>query len=217
MFWTSHHRHISFSWPSHCGWFLNSYSLDSFGNALNIPLSTLLRLLPIRLSHSSPLTFANVSTVSELTMQYGIWSSDRQCELMKLPSVGIWRRGFWFKYTLWIFGNRKNVSGWRDCSLLRFKCIYCKLTNTLHASLSKCSNSVVTLNVLLSYIYGAPCKAKNCNLLYIWTYIWQRWKPSLSIWCTMFQHWINAESFPVSQLCVNTLPATKVTLITDGI
>ena len=27
----------------------------------------------------------------------------------------------------------------------------------------------------------------------------------------------NAEKFPVSQLCVNTLPATKVTLITDGI
>jgi hypothetical protein len=33
----------------------------------------------------------------------------------------------------------------------------------------------------------------------------------------MFQHKINAESYPVSQLCVNTLPATKVTLITDGI
>jgi hypothetical protein len=33
----------------------------------------------------------------------------------------------------------------------------------------------------------------------------------------MFQHWINAERFPVSQLCVNTLPATKITLITNGI
>jgi hypothetical protein len=27
----------------------------------------------------------------------------------------------------------------------------------------------------------------------------------------------NAESFPVSQLCVNTFPATMITLITDGI
>jgi hypothetical protein len=27
----------------------------------------------------------------------------------------------------------------------------------------------------------------------------------------------NTESFPVAHLCVNTLPATKVTLITDGI
>jgi hypothetical protein len=33
----------------------------------------------------------------------------------------------------------------------------------------------------------------------------------------MFQHWINAESFLVAHLCVNTLLATKVTLITDGI
>jgi hypothetical protein len=34
--------------------------------------------------------------------------------------------------------------------------------------------------------------------------------------CTMLQHSVNAESYPVSQLCVNTLPATKITLITDG-
>ena len=33
-------------------------------------------------------------------------------------------------------------------------------------------------------------------------------KQSLSICCTMFQHWINAERFPVSHLCVNTLPAS---------
>jgi hypothetical protein len=33
----------------------------------------------------------------------------------------------------------------------------------------------------------------------------------------MFQNTINAESYPVAQLCVNTLPATKVTLITDEI
>jgi hypothetical protein len=55
------------------------------------------------------------------------------------------------------------------------------------------------------------------NVVYIWTYVWQRWKSSLSICCTMFQHWINAESFPVSQLCVNTLPATKITLVRNGI
>jgi hypothetical protein len=28
---------------------------------------------------------------------------------------------------------------------------------------------------------------------------------------------INAERFPVSQLCVNTFPATKINVITDGI
>jgi hypothetical protein len=42
--------------------------------------------------------------------------------------------------------------------------------------------------------YGAPCKARNFNV-YIWTYV----------------------SYPVAQLCVNTLLATKVTLIPDGI
>jgi len=26
----------------------------------------------------------------------------------------------------------------------------------------------------MSYIYGAPSKAKNANVEYIWTYVWQR-------------------------------------------
>jgi hypothetical protein len=32
----------------------------------------------------------------------------------------------------------------------------------------------------------------------------------------MFQHWINTESYPVTQFCVNTLPAIKFTLITES-
>jgi hypothetical protein len=40
---------------------------------------------------------------------------------------------------------------------------------------------------------------------------------AVSICCTMIQLRINAESYPVAQLCVNTLPANKITLITDGI
>jgi hypothetical protein len=75
----------------------------------------------------------------------------------------------------------------------------------------------LTLSVLMSYIYGSPFKARNFYVVYIWTYVWQRWKLSLSVCWTMFQHWINAESFPVSQLCVNTLSATKVTLFTDWV
>jgi hypothetical protein len=70
--------------------------------------------------------------------------------------------------------------------------------------------TLLTLSILMSYIYGAHCKDRNFNVVYIWTYVWQRWKPSLSICCPMFQHWINAESYPVAQLCVNTLPAAKV-------
>jgi hypothetical protein len=75
----------------------------------------------------------------------------------------------------------------------------------------------LTLSLLMSYIHAAPCKARNFNVVYMWTYVWQRWKPPLCICYTMFQHWINAESYPVAQLWVNTLLATKITLITDGI
>jgi len=38
-----------------------------------------------------------------------------------------------------MFGNPTNVFGWRYCSLLNFKFIYCKLTNALSTSLPKCS------------------------------------------------------------------------------
>jgi len=29
-------------------------------------------------------------------------------------------------------------------------------------------------NVIYIYIYGAPSKARNANVVYIWTYVWQR-------------------------------------------
>jgi hypothetical protein len=34
--------------------------------------------------------------------------------------------------------------------------------------------SVLTLSLLMLYVYGAPCKARNFNVVYIWTYVWQR-------------------------------------------
>jgi len=46
----------------------------------------------------------------------------------------------------------------------------------------------LTLRLLMSYIYiyiyiyGAPSKARNANVVYIWTYVWQRYC------CTIFQH-----------------------------
>jgi hypothetical protein len=84
--------------------------------------------------------------------------------------------------------------------------------SNLHKSLYR-----LTLSLLMSCIYETPFKARNFNVVCIWTYFWQRWKSSLFVFCTVFQHWINAESFPVAQLCVNTLPATKITLIKDWI
>jgi hypothetical protein len=93
----------------------------------------------------------------------------------------------------------------------------------LSVSISYCSLLIsicmllLTLSLLMSYVYGAPFKAKHFKLVYIWTYVWQRRKPFFSICCTMFQHWIKTENYPVEQLCINTLLATKATLITDGI
>jgi hypothetical protein len=55
--------------------------------------------------------------------------------------------------------------------------------------------------ILTSYVYGSTFgNAESCLFLF----------------AAQFQHSINAESFPVSQLCVNTLPDYKVTLITEG-
>jgi hypothetical protein len=33
----------------------------------------------------------------------------------------------------------------------------------------------LTLSLLMSYIYGAPCRARNFNVAYIWTYVRQHW------------------------------------------
>jgi len=33
---------------------------------------------------------------------------------------------------------------------------------------------MLTLRLLMSYIYGTPSKARNANVVYIWTYVWQR-------------------------------------------
>ena len=35
-------------------------------------------------------------------------------------------------------------------------------------------SAILTLRLLISYIYGAPSKARNANVVYIWTYVWQR-------------------------------------------
>ena len=40
--------------------------------------------------------------------------------------------------------------------------------------LSDITFSDLTLRLLMSYIYGAPSKARNANVVYIWTYVWQR-------------------------------------------
>jgi len=46
--------------------------------------------------------------------------------------------------------------------------------NLLHQTIKKATQVNLTLRLLMSYIYGAPSKARNANVVYIWTYVWQR-------------------------------------------
>jgi len=50
----------------------------------------------------------------------------------------------------------------------RFSQLFCESAYKLMNELS------LTLRLLISYIYGAPSKARNANVVYIWTYVWQR-------------------------------------------
>jgi hypothetical protein len=69
----------------------------------------------------------------------------------------------------------------------------------------------------MSYLYGAPCKARNFNVVYIYGPTFGNAEGRLFLFAAQCFDTINAESYPVAQLCINTLLATKVTLITDGI
>jgi hypothetical protein len=62
---------------------------------------------------------------------------------------------------------------------------------------------LVKPEILTSYIYG-PTFGNADSRIFLFA-------------AQCFNTELNAENFRVSQLCVNTLPATKVTLITDGI
>ena len=55
----------------------------------------------------------------------------------------------------------------------------------------------LTIRLLISYIYGAPSKARNANIVYIWTYVWQRWN-SL---CLFAAQCFNTESMQRGFLC----------------
>ena len=55
----------------------------------------------------------------------------------------------------------------------------------------------LTLRLLMSYIYGAPSKARNANIVYICTYVWQRWNSLFLFVAQCF----NTESMQRGFLC----------------
>ena len=72
----------------------------------------------------------------------------------------------------------------------------------------------LTLRLLTSYIYGAPSKASNANVVYIWTYVWQRWN-SFFLFAAQCFNTESMQRFPVSHLCVNTLPTSWQSVYTQ--
>ena len=55
----------------------------------------------------------------------------------------------------------------------------------------------LTLRLLMSYIYGAHSKTRNANVVYIWTYVWQRWNSLFLFAAQCF----NTESMQRGFLC----------------
>jgi hypothetical protein len=80
-------------------------------------------------------------------------------------------------------------------------------------------HGILTLSLLMSYIlvYGAPSKAGNFNVVYIWTYVWQTLKAVSFNLLHNISTLNQCRTFSFVTVVVNTLLATKVPLITDGI
>jgi hypothetical protein len=79
-----------------------------------------------------------------------------------------------------MYSTRFVTVSWRQLKQL---CATTRIKNRLYRGVERLQyrpvNTVVlTLSLLMSYIYGAPCKARNFNVvyiyIYIWTYVWQR-------------------------------------------
>ena len=67
----------------------------------------------------------------------------------------------------------------------------------LFKNISYQSQVPLTLRLLMSYIYGVPSKARIANVVYICTYVWQRWN-SLFLFATQC---FNTESMQRGFLC----------------
>ncbi len=70
----------------YCSLLLPKFIYSKLNHTLNTALS---KCCNQESSHSSALMFANVSTDTELTLQCDIPRCDKECDLMKLRSVGI--------------------------------------------------------------------------------------------------------------------------------
>ena len=75
------------------------------------------------------------------------------------------------------------------------QCLFLYLQTGLYQS-QFAQKPTLTLRLLMSYIYGAPSKARNANV-YIRTYVWQRWNSLFLFAAQCF----NTESMQRGFLC----------------
>jgi hypothetical protein len=66
-------------------------------------------------------------------------------------------------------------------------------------------------------VYGAPYKAIKFNAVHIYGPKFGNAESRPFLFAAQCFNTINSDSYPVAQSCGNTLLATKVTLITEGI
>jgi hypothetical protein len=69
-----------------------------------------------------------------------------------------------------------NASPYFITKVLEFYFTRSRVTHYCIVTVVGVSAVCLTLSLLMSYIYryGAPCKARNFNVVYMWTYVWQR-------------------------------------------
>ena len=108
-----------------------------------------------------------------------------------------------FKNEIWIQNPAYNTS---EKYVALQICI--KSTNTT-------GGKTLTLRLLISYTYGAPSKARNVNVVYIWTYVWQRWNSLFLFAAQCFNTESMQRGFLCHIFCVNTLPASWQSVYTQ--
>ena len=102
----------------------------------------------------------------------------------------IWRRESYYEIRI------DNAKGYYSLLLLPITLIYFLSVVWLFLMCSVILG-LLTLRLLMSYIYGAPSKARNANVVYILTYVWQRWNSLFLFAAQCF----NTESMQRGFLC----------------
>ena len=160
--------------------------------------------------------FNNVQPSYWILWQRNCTVNNALCYFLLFIVVGIFTRGRIAEkrkqnYRFSLFNASKRIRFTHNRHLGRDWCVWVPTSNdskqgyyVLFSSLLYLWNKSIlitslTLRLLMSYIYiyGAPSKARNTNVVYIWTYVWQRWNSLFLFAAQCF----NTESMQRGFLC----------------